>query len=166
MHFCLFFQFSPKKVKSSLFWVSVKNCAKLGSFCYKWGSRVIDRAIANGKVALTTHEEEQIYGYLKQIQWGSEEELQYQAQLASELISTTQLIEYNQDELEGHIPILQQEEQVTVKLYNALPWLYQYSSITAGLLQVWRVVSNRLFDSNSARFEVLRISGENINYVC
>ena len=76
---------------------NAKSCAKLGSFCYKWGSRVIDRAIANGKVALTTHEEEQIYGYLKQIQWGSEEELQYQAQLASELISTTQLIEYNQD---------------------------------------------------------------------
>ena len=146
---------------------NAKSCGKLASFCYKWGSRVIDRAIANGKVSLTTHEEEQIYGYLKQIQWGSEEELQYQMQLASELISTTQLIEYNQDELEGHIPILQQEEQVTVKLYNALPWLYQYSSITAGLLQIWRVVSNRLFElySNSARayFEVLRLSGEDIN---
>ena len=26
---------------------NAKSCAKLGSFCYKWGSRVIDRAIAN-----------------------------------------------------------------------------------------------------------------------
>ena len=67
--------------------------------------------------------------------------------------NVSKLIEYHED-YEDHIPILQQEEQVTVKLFNTLPWLYQYSSITGGLLQVWRMVSNRLFElySNSVRF--------------
>ena len=143
-----------------------KSFKKLGSFCYKWGSKVIDRAIQNGSVALTQHEEKQIEEYLKQVAWPNENDLSIQKTLVKELIGTTQLIEYHED-YEDHIPILQQEEQVTVKLFNTLPWLYQYSSITGGLLQVWRMVSNRLFElySNSAKayFEVLRIEGEDIN---
>ena len=51
------------------------------------------------------------------------------------VLGRTQLIEYQEDlsDNSDHVPIMQQEEQVTVKLYKTFPWLYQYGQITGGV---------------------------------
>ncbi len=51
---------------------------------------MIDRAIQNGSVALTQHEEKQIEEYLKQVAWPNENDLSIQKTLVKELIGTTQ----------------------------------------------------------------------------
>ena len=83
-----------------------------------------------------------------------------------DLIGRTQLIEYPEDNADN-ISILQQEEQVTVKLYNQFPWLYQYGSITATMLSIWRMVSDRLFELYSraatAYFDALRVAEKDID---
>lgn len=147
-----------------------KAYRQLGQFCYKWGKRVVETATKTGNVTLTEHEISLIEDYLKQVpMWNNEQEFRTNVEQVKELIGRTQLIEYSEDlaDTVDHVPIMQQEEQVTVKLYKTFPWLYQYGHVTAGLLQIWRMVSNRLFElySNAAKayFESLRIVGGDVN---
>ncbi|CBY37429.1 unnamed protein product, partial [Oikopleura dioica] len=138
----------------------------LGSFCYKWGKRVIDGATKSGLVTLTPTENSIIEQSLRKVIWSSEEEFQSQFSQMRDLIGRTQLIEYPEDNSDN-ISILQQEEQVTVKLYNQFPWLYQYGSITATMLSIWRMVSDRLFELYSraatAYFDALRVAEKDID---
>ena len=121
---------------------------QLAAFCYKWGKRVIETATKMGHVPLTDAETDRIKSYMRQVPWQSEQHLEENVTQVKDLIGRTQLIEYPEDLSDNteHVPIMQQEEQVTVKLYKTFPWLYQYGQITAGLLQIWRMVSNRLFE--------------------